>query len=300
MLTRIERWQEYRNTFSFPKRLIFSFSIHRLYDIRNDFATHYIVGKGYEIGAQNSPLHCKNASKISYIDYLSRKESAQKYNISAEECVDVDIIADANNLDSIPSNSASFIIANHVLEHSPNPIEALHGWLRILKSDGILFLTLPNYKANEFDFEKIPAPITHFIADYKKSKKNEDISSEHIYEHIHIIDGIDPDNRQLTQQRFDEIVASNLHTHYHVFNKKNALEILNYMHRQTPLEIINTFSFENSIELLFIIKKRDPDRHGSFTVKQDPFLNCRILFMQMIKFLTIKTVSYLKLPWIKR
>ncbi len=144
MSTRTKRWQNYRANLPILSRLIISFTINRLYDIRNDFATRYIVGDGYEIGAQNSPLHCNNAKRVVYIDYLSRKESSQKYNIPERECVEVDIIADANNLNTIPSNSASFIIANHVLEHCPNPIGAMLGWLRILQTKGILFLTLPN------------------------------------------------------------------------------------------------------------------------------------------------------------
>jgi len=285
MSTRIQRWQDYRANLPLLSRLILYFTINRLYKIRNDYASHYITGDGYEIGAQNSPVSCNHACKILYIDYLSKRESSQKYDIPENECVEVDIVADANNLDAIPSDSASFIIANHVLEHSPNPIGAILGWLRILEAKGRLFLTLPNYKSNEFDFEKIPTPINHFERDYERAKNKKDITTEHIYEHIQIIDGIDPTNEQIFKQRYEAIIESNLHTHYHVFDRKNVLELLHVIHQKTPIMLVNTFSFDNSFELLLIIEKSDPELHGPLTVRQDILFNSAMLLKHIMLFL---------------
>ncbi|MDY0352281.1 MAG: methyltransferase domain-containing protein, partial [Desulfobulbaceae bacterium] len=269
MSARKTRWQHHRARLSPFSRFVLSLTTSRLYRIRNDFAARYIRGTGYEIGAQKSPLLCKNADRVVYIDYLSREDSAQKYNIPEKDCVEVDIIADANHLDAIPSNSAAFIIANHVLEHSPNPIGTLSGWLRILRTGGVLFLTLPNYKANEFDFEKKPASIAHLVSDAERAERNEDIAREHIEEHIRIIDGIDPGNQKLFQQRYAAIVASNLHTHYHVFDRANVLALLQVMHRQTPIRVINSFSFDAGFELLFIIEKAGPDCRGPLRLGQE-------------------------------
>ena len=294
MSTRKTRWHEYRAKLPILRRFILSFTINRLYNIRNDFGSCYIRNDGYEIGAQNSPLRGKNANNILYIDYLSKEESSQKYHIPVNECVDVDIIADANALEIIPAHSASFIIANHVLEHCPNPIGALLGWLRILKIQGVLFLTLPNYKSNEFDFEKIPATIAHFVEDYTKADNNEDISTEHILEHIQMIDGIDPDNVMAFEKRYKTITESNLHTHYHVFNQENVIDLLRYINRQTPIQIVNTFSFENSFELLFIIEKAGPGFQGNMTTKQNMMFNFAIMFKQIPKFLLHKIFSKLQ------
>lgn len=294
MSTRKKRWHKYRAQLPILSRFILSLTINRLYSIRNDFGSRYIVKDGYEIGAQNSPLKCKNANNILYIDYLSKEESSQKYHIPINECVDVNIIADANDLNVIPANSTSFIIANHVLEHCPNPIGALLCWLRILKTQGVLFLTLPNYKSNEFDFEKIPANIAHLIADYKKAMNKEDISTEHIFEHIQLIDGIDPDNVPAFEKRYKSIVESNLHTHYHVFNRKNVVDLLHYIHQQTPIQIVNTFSFENSFELLFIIEKNGFESQKSMTIKQNKLFNFAIMFKHIPIFLFHKILSKLQ------
>ncbi|MDW7773271.1 MAG: methyltransferase domain-containing protein [Desulfobulbaceae bacterium] len=292
MSPRKQRWQKYRADLPALSRLILSFTINRVYKIRNDYAARYITGDGYEIGAQNSPVSCDNANKVVYIDYLSRRESSQKYHIPEDKCVDVDIIADAAQLDAIPSNSASFIIANHVLEHCPDPIATLLGWLRILKAKGVLFLTLPNYKSNEFDFEKTPTPVSHLVQDHERAGNKEDITTEHIHEHIRIIDGIDPSDTELFQQRYEAIIGSNLHTHYHVFDRSNVLELLHVIHQQRPITLINSFSFDNSFELLFIIEKgNNQEFQGPMPERQDRLFNFALLLKHMVIFLFSKTAA---------
>jgi len=285
MPTRTKRWQRYRSGLSFFSRFILSCTIDKLYDIRDDLATRYLTGKGYEIGAQKSPLTCRNAEKVIYIDYLSKEESSQKYHIPLHECVDVDIIADANNLIDIPSDSASFVIANHVLEHSPDPVSTLFGWLRILQTGGLLFLTLPNYRSNEFDFEKTPATLSHLTRDYEGNKNNEDITTEHILEHIRLIDEVNPANGTLFQQRYKEIVDSNLHTHYHVYNRENVISLLSFTHQQIPIQVKNVLSFTNSFELLFIIEKIESDFQHPMSIKQDRLFNFVIVLKHSMTFL---------------
>jgi len=285
MTTRKQRWENYRASLPLFSRFILSFTVNRLYELRNDYALRYITGSGYEIGAQNSPLMCTNADRIMYIDYLSRTESAQKYNIQENKCVEVDIIADANDLTCIPPDSASFIIANHVLEHCQNPVSTLQGWMRILRTKGILFLTLPNYKANEFDFEKSPTSVNHFIEDSRKASRGEDIATEHIKEHIQLIDGIDPYDKERFSRRYREIVASNLHTHYHVFDRKNVLELLHVIHRQAPIRIVNSFAYADSFELLFILEKAPTALHGPMRIRSDRVFNYAMLLKHGIPFL---------------
>ncbi len=290
--TRKERWQRQLDQLSPIAHFILKFTIKRIYNIRDDFASRYINGKGYEIGAQNSPLSCQNAKKVTYIDYLSKDEISQKYQIPINECVNVDIIADANDLTRMSSNTASFVIANHVLEHSPNPVKAVLGWLRILQPGGILFLTLPNYRSNEFDFEKSPTEISHFIQDYQKAFNNEDISTVHINEHVRIIDGIDPENdSELFNQRCNELIQSNLHTHYHVFNKKNSLDLFKFIHRKTPIKICNYLCFTNGFELLFIIEKSDTMLPEPLVVKNNQLINLPILLKNIVNLLFSKIVG---------
>lgn len=268
MLDRNTRWQRCKSQRSLFSRFLLSLTVNRVYGIREDFAARYLVGEGYEIGAQKSPLKCKFATNILYIDYLSREESAQKYGIPARDCVDVDIIADANELVQIPSESASFIIANHVLEHSPNPIATLNGWLRILRIKGILFLTLPNAQSNEYDFEREPVACNHFHSDYIGAMDGEDIMTKHICEHIRVVDGISPSSKKF-KERLNEIIESGLHPHYHVFTPSSTLEMLSLVHVHSPIKVKSYLAYDNCFELIYVIEKIASGRQKFFEHKHD-------------------------------
>jgi SAM-dependent methyltransferase len=271
-----------------------AFTIDRLYMIRNDFADRYLAGEGYEIGAQKSPIICKKIKKVRYIDYLTREESARKYNLPVQECVEVDIIADASDLEDIPSRSASFLIANHVLEHCPDPITTLAGWLRIIQPGGILFLTLPNYRANEFDFEKKPTSLSHMERDAVSARMGNDIVSEHIREHVTIIDGIDPADTDAFSRRFDALVASNLHTHYHVFDRANAFALLRCIHGRHPVQIINFLSFRYGLEHLFILKKMPEDSTGTPFMSQERMFKAKVLCRHAAAFILRRLANYVR------
>jgi SAM-dependent methyltransferase len=284
MATRQERWLRYRAGLSFFNRLILAFTVDRLLQLRNALAALYIRGTGYEIGAQCSPLLCRKAGKISYIDYLTREESSYKYGLPVEDCVVVDLIADANDLSSIPAQSADFLIANHVLEHSPDPVASLTGWLRILKTGGTLFLSLPHYRCNEFDFEKQPVELSHLIQDHLDASRDVDIVSQHIKEHITLIDGIDETvDQELFERRRGDIVASGLHTHYHVFDRNAVFDLLGYIHQKTPVKIKNFIALSYGFELIFIIEKSGIDGTSQH-VRGNYFVNSFLLTWQFILF----------------
>jgi len=63
--------------------------------------------------------------------------------LNASEIVVTDCIDDGFNLTTIPEESQDFLIANHVLEHAPNPIQVLINWTKVLKRNGIFFITVP-------------------------------------------------------------------------------------------------------------------------------------------------------------
>lgn len=285
MPDRHQRWVKKRKNLPLLSRFTLSFSIDRLYAIRNSFAAYYLTGEGFEIGAQQSPLQCKKSKRIQYIDYLSRNESAEKYNLNPKDCVEVDILADANDLSHLPQNAASFIIANHVLEHCPDPIGTLTGWLHLLQQDGVLYLTLPHYTSNEFDFEKHPASLEHLIKDSRENQKGVDITREHIFEHIHLIDEIDPSESARVESRYREIIKSGLHTHYHVFDHNTVIDMLHHIHRSTPICVTNHLTLNDGFELLFIVTRLAPSSQEGFKVKSNHLVNLRILLPQALLYL---------------
>ena len=63
--------------------------------------------------------------------------------------------------------SQDFIIANHFLEHTENPIGTIETHLGKLKPGGVLFYAVPD-KRYTFDFRRPVTPIEHMVADYEQ------------------------------------------------------------------------------------------------------------------------------------
>jgi SAM-dependent methyltransferase len=108
-------------------------------------AVKYIRGEGIEIGALHKPLAIDNrVANVRYVDYKTLEENRKRYpELKNEEIVETTIIDDGFILSSLEPESVDFVIANHALEHSPDPYGTLEIWLNRLKQGGIIFVTVP-------------------------------------------------------------------------------------------------------------------------------------------------------------
>jgi hypothetical protein len=112
---------------------------------RAEVAAFYLRGSGVEIGALHKPLTVdKTRASVLYIDYKTLAENRKRYpELEAEEIVNTDIIDDGFILSSIAKTSIDFVIANHALEHSPDPFGTLKIWLSKIRENGVLYVTVP-------------------------------------------------------------------------------------------------------------------------------------------------------------
>ena len=122
---------------------------------------------GLEIGALDRPLVEQPvegaAGKIFYLDHLSAADLRRKYAadpaVDADRIVEVDFICpDGNILKSVGDQTFDYIVASHVVEHVPNPIQWLKDLFQILNPGGMLFLVIPD-KRFTFDIQR---PLTTF------------------------------------------------------------------------------------------------------------------------------------------
>lgn len=133
---------------------------------RQNVATRYLRGTGLEIGAMHFPLSVPDGVQVRYVDRLSKEEAIRRYpELDQSRMVDPDIIEDGFTLVSVPPRSQDFVIANHVLEHSPNPLQALQNWARVLRPGGVLYVTVPVAETC-FDRGRSQTTIDHLIEDY--------------------------------------------------------------------------------------------------------------------------------------
>lgn len=98
----------------------------RFYD--GAFHSRYFVGDGIDIGGKPDPLS-------QYIDTFPAMRSVRIWDIED---------GDAQFLEGVPDNSYDFLVSSHSLEHMVDVYKALDNWLRIVKTDGFLIITVPD------------------------------------------------------------------------------------------------------------------------------------------------------------
>jgi SAM-dependent methyltransferase len=118
------------------------------------------ASRGLEFGPLMSPLVGRQEGRIEYIDHLPTTALREKYakdpNVDIEQIVDVDhILVDGGLPDSLAPESFDYVIACHVFEHLPNPLQWLADVASRLRPDGLLCLALPDKR---FTFDRLRPP----------------------------------------------------------------------------------------------------------------------------------------------
>lgn len=98
----------------------------RFYD--GSFHSRYFVGEGIDIGGKPDPLS-------QYIGSFPAMHSVRIWDIED---------GDAQFLHGVPDNSFDFLASSHCLEHMVDVKEALQNWIRIVKPEGYLIITVPD------------------------------------------------------------------------------------------------------------------------------------------------------------
>lgn len=105
-------------------------------ETQRDWFTQHLSGSGFEVGVADPTLQAPPGARIDAS--LFRLKSAAG---GGRGKGDKKTVIDEADLAGLPSGSADFIVANHRLELSPNPLRMLAEIGRILKPGGVLMLS---------------------------------------------------------------------------------------------------------------------------------------------------------------
>lgn len=214
---------------------------------RESIAKLYLSGSGIEIGALHNPMKLDRHIKVKYVD-LKDKDALPDEIEGKKVHKIVDIVDNAETLTSVNSNSQNFVIANHVLEHCANPILAIKNMLRVLKTDGILFLTIPD-KRYTFDKDRTITNFEHIMQDFEQGAQ---ISKKaHCEEWIKLAvkksgNAAETAIAELYQETFADI-------HYHCWTPKEILEMMVKLKDFFDYEI--EFAYKTHGEFTVVLKK---------------------------------------------
>ncbi|MCX6731730.1 MAG: class I SAM-dependent methyltransferase [Candidatus Parcubacteria bacterium] len=223
--------------------------------------TRYLRGEGIEIGALNSPLEVnRRKCQVRYVDWLD-KDDLIKHNptIPPEKIKKPDVIASAMDLGVFGDETEDFVIADQVLEHLPNPILALKEFHRVLKTGGILYLTIPD-KRYTIDSERPITSLSHLIKDYEKGILFENDMS-HYKEWVELVEEKRPPNSPL-RWNLENILNTGCAIHFHVWTPESIIEILNYIKNDLKINFsLKDYYYRNKESpFIFILEK---DASGS-------------------------------------
>lgn len=225
----------------------------RVFVAREDLARRYLTGSGIEIGALGFPLRVPPGVAVRYVDHLPREEliafnrrSFELARIDAQAIPPVDVVDDGATLATFADATLDFVIANHVLEHIEDPVEALENWLRVLRDGGILFLALPDARRT-YDAPRERTSVEHVLRDHRDGPHNS--RRAHYEEWARILDAVPPER---IAARAEEFAAQDARHHFHVWELEGFLALLHALALPCVLELAQT----NEDEFAVVLRRR--------------------------------------------
>jgi hypothetical protein len=104
---------------------------------------------GLEIGPLHNPAVPKKGNGVLYVDHLPTEQLHDKYRKQGfphcDDIRDVDIVVDAAGLASaVGGRKFAYVVASHVIEHIPNPLQWFKDIHGLLQPGGVLSLAIPD------------------------------------------------------------------------------------------------------------------------------------------------------------
>jgi predicted SAM-dependent methyltransferase len=224
---------------------------HAFLQTRAWVASYVLHGSGIEIGAAHVPVALPSTVTVRYVDRYTLEELRTLYpQLVNPNSVTIDIVADVEDLSSLPDESEDFVIANHVLEHTEDPIRTIKGFCRILRPGGHIVLAIPDKRESQLDLHRPLTTMSHLIQDHEMGP--------HLSRRAHYLEFVEYADKKTGEELYQHAYASdaaNRSLHFHVWTAETFLEFMSrtITRYQLPIRIVTCIS--NSIELLSVFRK---------------------------------------------
>jgi len=222
--------------------------------VRRALSLKWLHGNGIEIGALHNPLGIfPEHAHVTYVDRLDEHSLRQHYpELAHEPLVPVGIIDDGEILDTVVSDSLDFVIANHVIEHTEDPIRALDAWFRVVRPGGVVYLGVPD-KRYTFDRQRVNTPWIHLVADHQFGP--EGTRRQHFEEWVRYV-GHHTDPAAVEAQ-VSALMEQGYSIHYHVWDADSFSDFLvRYRETRNPGFVLKEYEFNpEHTEMIFVLEK---------------------------------------------
>jgi SAM-dependent methyltransferase len=181
-----------------------------------------LKGRGIEYGAGSRPNRVPLDVQVEYAEPFQSEEQYErmKYN---ENTVVPKFSNPIEDQYEFENDCLDFIVAAHVIEHTPNPIKAIVESYRTLKKGGHLVLIVPD-KRHTFDRPRDITTLQHLITDYEDYKRERDL--EHYYDFF-----IKVKRTKNPKEDAEQFYRDGKDTHFHVWDPASFHELLSHIQK---------------------------------------------------------------------
>jgi hypothetical protein len=220
---------------------------------REQLARQFLCGNGIEIGALHQPLWTPPGAAVKYVDRLDVRGLRRHYpELEALPLVPVDVVDDGETLKAFPPESRDFIIANHFLEHTQDPIGTIRRFLEVLRPRGVLYMAVPD-KRWTFDRLRPVTPLEHLYRDHEEGPAWS--YHGHVCEFAELAGGC---RGAELESAIQTIKATNYSIHFHVWTQHALLEMLIDVRRRLvlPFDIEAVRLHQARAETIVILRRQ--------------------------------------------
>lgn len=218
--------------------------------VRRFLADRFLAGDGIEIGALHMPLAVPEGASVRYVDRSSVADLRTHYpELAAHDLTEIDIIDDGEALTSIADESLDFVIANHFIEHTQDPIGAIKAHLRVLRPDGVLYMAVPD-KRFTFDVDRPVTPLAHLKWDHRLGPGRS--RRRHFREWARLVSKVDA---KRVRAEAAALAAQDYSIHFHVWTPPAFLELLMHCIDGLRLPIELEAFVRNEHEMITVMRK---------------------------------------------
>lgn len=228
------------------------------FEARAELAYRFLTGTGLEIGALNWPLQLPHWATARNVDRMTPDQLREEYpEMTEAPLADVDILDDGERLESIADGSQDFIIANHFLEHTGDPIGTIGQHLSKLKPGGVLFYAVPD-KRYTFDFRREATSLEHIVRDHEEGPEGS--RRRHYDEWGSLVVGTDKDREdpqwpERGEEVARELEAEDFSIHTHTWTDATFLELLLHCRRHFDEGFEIEVAARRELEIVVVLRK---------------------------------------------
>lgn len=212
-------------------------------------AREFLRGSGLEIGALHNPLTVPSVATVTYVDRMSTPDLLKEYpDLAGTPLVTVGVVDDGETLATVADASQDFLIANHFLEHTQDPIGTLGRFFAVLKPGGTLYLTLPD-KRFTFDAPRPVTPLQHLRDDHARGPERS--RRQHFEEYAAAVHHLTDPAAIAEHADYYERIGYSIH--FHVWDQPAMMEFLLAMRTELGFDI--PLMRANAHEVIFVLRK---------------------------------------------